>query len=534
MVNEAKKTTAGAPPPGVAHAALAGVREWFFSPNDGMFWTTNSTGDWVQLNESTARAVLVMGGKSDRLTKEEKMEGVELTEVDREIVDIRMERIVDFAGVVAGWKRGYHVINGSRVLVVSELNLIEPVQAPEGALAREDGSCRGWPLLGGQFERWLSSKGWGRTKEGAWLRVAEGEKPPPGFVYEDDGYDQRPYFFAWLARWFGAALEGRIVLGHAVVFAGSTGCGKTFCVQLIKHIFGGATAQPYKFLVGGQFNADLVGASVLTIDDEASKTDMKSRKDLGARVKQFVAVPEIRIEGKGANAVLLSLLNRLIFCTNLTEDNLSVLPPPSEDLVDPDGKSGKMMLFKFYAHGWDGAFSTEAEKQAFWRAVVAELPHFLWWLLNEFSLPAELYDERFGVAPWMHPEILESLEELSPWQRILGLIDRELFKAGGRDVWVVDSGYLHQLLTAEESELPSSDKSSLKANYLHLAEIALKRPLRCQDIRAQARGKVRAFALYREGINPMDTRIRAQVKEGLALIVARKTGGTATPMAEAA
>jgi hypothetical protein len=510
-----------------SHEASEGVRQWFFSPDANSFFTTNSKGDWVALNEATARKMLILEGKSASLTKEELAAGVRLTEVDLEIIDIKMERLVDYAGVVAGWKRGVHTINGSRVLVTSEMSLVAPRRAAEDAPARADGSCRGWPTLGGQFARWLSSEGWGQTRDGAWAHVPAGEKAPAGWRAEDEGCDQRPYLWAWLARWYGAALAGRVVLGHAVVFAGNTGCGKTFFVQMLEQIFGGRSAQPYKFLVGGQFNADLIGASVLTIDDEASKTDMKSRKDIGAHVKQFVAVPKLRMEGKGDNAVILSLLNRLIFCVNLTPDNLSVLPPPSEDLVDADGKSGKIMLFKFYAHGWEGAFGSVAEQSAFWRTIMAELPHFLWWLLNEFVLPAELYDDRFGVRPWMHPEILESLEELSPWQRILGLIDRELFKAGGRDRWVVSSESLHTLLTNEDSGLPGADKASLKSSYMHLGEIAAKRPLRCQDLRGMARGKVRAFALFREGYDFRTAECRDWVKREVAGLVAAKGGAAA-------
>lgn len=512
------------PPPEEAHAASDGVRQWFFSPVSNAFYTTNSKADWVELNEATARKMIILGGKSDSLTKEELKAGQRLTEVDLEIIDIKMERLVDYAGVVAGWRRGLHVINGSRVLVTSDLKIIQPKRAPADAVARADGSCRGWPVLGGQFERWLSSDGWGQTRDGQWVRVPKGEKGPAGWRAEDDGHDQRPYLWAWLARWYGAALAGRVVLGHAVVFAGNTGCGKTFWVQVLEQIFGGRSAQPYKFLVGGQFNADLIGASVLTIDDEASKTDMKSRKDIGAHVKQFVAVPKIRIEGKGDNAVILSLLNRLIFCVNLTPDNLSVLPPPSEDLVDSDGKSGKLMLFKFYTHGWEGPFASVQDQGAFWTTIMRELPHFLWWLLNEFTLSPELYDDRFGVRPWLHPEILESLEELSPWQRILGLVDRELFKSGGRDRWVVTSESLHTMLTNDDSTLPGADKASLKASYMHLGEIAIKRPLRCIDLRGMARGKVRAFALFREGYDHKTQECREWVKREVGALLAAKGG----------
>jgi hypothetical protein len=520
------------PPPEDAHDEAEGEREWFYFPKSKEFYTTNSRGDWVSVDASTARQMLIRDGVSDSLTKEERLAGVKLTEVDLRLIDIRLENTVRYVGTVAGWKRGKWRMNGKEVLVTEELSVIAPRPPREDAPARADGSCRGWPVLGGQFERWLSSKRMGLTKEGAWLRVPEGEKPPAGWRAEDEGHDQRPYYFAWLARWYRAILDGTRELGHAVVFAGGTGCGKTLNVQLLERIFGGESAEPYKYLTGGQFNKDLATATVMTIDDEVSKTDMKSRKDIGAHVKQFVAKPKMRVEGKGSDAVILSPCNRLIFCVNLTADNLSVLPPPSEDLVDADGKSGKMQLYKFYAHGWEMPFDTEAAKAAFFKQMIAELPYFLWWLLNEFQLPAELHDDRFGVVPWMHPEILESLEELSPWQRILGLIDRELFKEGGRNRWVVTAEKLHQLLTDEDSKLPAYEKQGLKANYLHLSDIAIKRPHRCVDVRSVARGKIRAYALFRDGEDHRSDEAKAWIRQEVESLLAAKGGAPADALGE--
>lgn len=530
MISDSTATAEAPPPPpplDEAHERVAGAREWYYYPKGKAIYTTNASGDWVCLDDTNVRKLLVHEGKSDTLTKKELKAGVRSTEVDLAILDIKMEKIVRYVGPVAGWKRGRHMMNGKWILITEELNIIKPRKAAGDAPARADGSCKGWPTLGGQFERWLSSVGWGwvGSEFGRFVPDAAGNMPK-GFRAEDDGFDQRPYYFAWFGRWYQAVSTGKRGLGHAMVMAGNTGCGKSLCVALIETIFGGEAAMAYAYLMGGQFNADLVSSTVLSIDDEVSKTDMKSRKDLGARLKQFVAVPKMRVEGKGADAVVLSPINRLLFCTNLTEDNLSVLPPPSEDLVDADGKSGKIMLCKFYSHGFDGPFATTDQQEKFFETMRAEAPAFLWWLINEFSLSAELYDERFGVRPWMHPEILEALEELSPWQRILSLIDRVLFTEGGRDYWVVTSETLHVLLTNEDSSLPISEKQALRASYLHLGEIAQKRPERCTDLKSVARGKARAFVLYREGARSEDDpRQKQGVRDALAELLARKARG---------
>ena len=168
------RTAPPPPPPEDAHDEAEGEREWYYFPKSKEFYTTNSKGDWVSVDASTARQMLIRDGVSDSLTKEERLAGVKLTEVDLRLIDIRLENTVRYVGTVAGWKRGKWRMNGKDVLVTEELSVIRPQAPREDAPARPDGSCRGWPVLGGQFERWLSSKRMGLTKEGTWLRVPEG------------------------------------------------------------------------------------------------------------------------------------------------------------------------------------------------------------------------------------------------------------------------------------------------------------------------------------------------------------------------
>ena len=327
---------------------------YWFTPGGRRYWYKNSVGDWVSTIETGFKRKLVSMGVMPMITKEETQEGKLLSEVDEKLLEIESEAQVKYAGPVAGYKRGMHVICGDRVLVTEELNLIEP-EAGE------------WPILEEYLKNLLSSEGWVRSNKGELIFINEGDTIPRYSVPEDEGFDQRKFVFAWLAQWLEAAHLGKPSLGQAMVFAGDTNCGKTFFVDLIKELFGGKEAHPYQWLLGGQFNKELVGTSVLIIDDEVSKTDMKSRKDLGARLKQFVAVPSIRIEGKGADALHLKPLHRLIFMTNMDEDNLSVLPPPSVDLVDADGRSGKMMLVKCYKHGFPHADGIEGREEGLFR-----------------------------------------------------------------------------------------------------------------------------------------------------------------------
>ena len=69
--------------------------------------------------------------------------------------------------------------------------------------------------------------------------------------------------------------------------------------------------------------------------------------------------------------------------------------------------------------------STAEEKERFWAAIMAELPHFLYFLQN-WSIPAELVCPRFGVTHFHHPELLAALESTAPEYRLLTLIDQLL------------------------------------------------------------------------------------------------------------
>jgi hypothetical protein len=55
--------------------------------------------------------------------------------------------------------------------------------------------------------------------------------------------------------------------------------------------------------------------------------------------------------------------------------------------------------------------------------IESELPAFLFYLLNDHRIPAEIVDSRFGVATWHHPDIIDALLEASPEGQLLALID---------------------------------------------------------------------------------------------------------------
>jgi hypothetical protein len=57
------------------------------------------------------------------------------------------------------------------------------------------------------------------------------------------------------------------------------------------------------------------------------------------------------------------------------------------------------------------------EKEKFWQTLTAEIPAFLHWLINDFTIEESWRDTRFGIKTFQHPTLMTELEELSPASR---------------------------------------------------------------------------------------------------------------------
>lgn len=131
---------------------------------------------------------------------------------------------------------------------------------------------------------------------------------------------------------------------------------------------------------------------------------------------------------------------------------------------------------------------TTEEKEAFWNAMVAELPAFIHWLLNVFEIPEELRDpRRYVVKTWHHPIVREALECLSPEVELLELIDRaEVCRSGE---WCGTAAELETQLT----DCTTTRHSALRllqwrgACGTYLGRLAEKRPDRVEAARTSKR-----------------------------------------------
>jgi hypothetical protein len=361
------------------------------------YWLQNDDDEWINMIESSFKRHLVGLGKA---TKAEATQT--LSEIDALLVDVEMNFRVKWAAPLAGHWAGFKRMGGHKVLITEDPHLVEPIEPPVDApcLAEADcfGDSRGWPVIGEFIRNLLSCPKEGNRQVYVWFSYI---KHTLDCLY-GKYWDKSP----------------------TLALAGEINCGKSLITELTRELFAKKIAQPYDWMVGrDNFNGDMLEAVLLSIDDEVSDTNPKSRAQLGDRLKKMCANPFQRIRGIQKEGIALQPLWRPMICVNDTPDKLMVLPQIEEDNHD------KIILLKAYAKPMPMPSDTTEDKRIFWATIMAELPHFVWWLLKEFKIPKE-YQGRFGVKYYHHPDVIKSLSELSSEMQFWYFLEKTLFEGG--------------------------------------------------------------------------------------------------------
>jgi hypothetical protein len=431
------------------------------------YWTTNSRGGWIEINEQSLRRLLKKQGF--RATR---LEGERLSEVDQKLNEIQLEQDVAYAGPLAGHRSGVFECYGNRILVTTSPKLVEPKTGD-------------WPML----RQFLQN------------------------LLVDGAYDQRPYVYAWLKLGYEALRARRLRPAPVMGIAGPRNSGKSLLQNLVTVIFGGRVAKPYRYMSGRtDFNGELFSAEHLMVEDEAPSTDLRSRRALGAHIKAFTVNQTQSCHVKNRQAITLAPFWRVSISVNDEPENLMILPPISAS--EDDSLGDKIILLR--AKLADVPMRTETLEQwsAFWETLMAELPAFLDFLLN-WEVPKELRHPRYGMKTWHHPELLLALDALAPETRLLSLIEEVLFtdhenKLGSGHVVTRSRTKASWEGTAEELEslLRSDPAYGYEAQKLfswstacgtYLGRLAKKHPTRVESDRSS---NARRWILRRAGMQP--------------------------------
>jgi hypothetical protein len=200
----------------------------------------------------------------------------------------------------------------------------------------------------------------------------------------------------------------------AIAFAGPKGCGKTLLLALVARMFGDRTANPYRYFKGEtRFNSELIAAEVLVIDDEMAAKDHKTRDSIAQSIKQWMFSSECRVEAKYCRPVMMPVHSILTFALN--DGNLLCLPTLDESMGD------KISLLK--VQKVENAFPADPEaKDQLVESFFSEVPHLLYYLLEEHVINDSDRNHRTRIAAYQHPDLLEALNDLSPETELMEIL----------------------------------------------------------------------------------------------------------------
>ncbi|HEY5706309.1 MAG TPA: primase-helicase family protein [Terrimicrobiaceae bacterium] len=364
------------------------------------------------------------------------------------ILDAATEhQAVDLAVSIGGMASGVYDMQGGRVLVRESPRLIKPIS----------GSCE--TIL--------------------------------DFLFGLLGAVQMDYLLSWLKLAYQALLASERRPGQCLIIVGPPDCGKSRIQhQLITPLLAGRSADPKSFFFGRtDFNAELVGAEHLLIEEVPASTRHEDRQFFGERIKEIVANDTARLHKKNRDAVTVCPFWRLSITVNNNPEKLRSLPPLTDDLAE------KIILLEANPcpEFWSKFENSSDPRIAFREAVTSELPAFADFLLK-MEIPTALVGRRYGVRSYISEELAQTLFESEPEHHLLILIDKELWREQETVVpWQGDAEDLKQALTSESSSVRASASRLLGAYPTacgqYLARLASKLPDRFEKKRtAEKRG----------------------------------------------
>ena len=223
----------------------------------------------------------------------------------------------------------------------------------------------------------------------------------------------------WTAQALDDLYNQRTTTGLANVYCGPVSAGKSLWQFVLTQIFGGRMARPYQFMSGQTtFNAHTFAAEHLVIEDEHSATDLKSRLALGTAIKGLIANQDKQVHAKFQTPFMSPpLWQRLTVSLNNESSNVALLPPGDSSL------DHKMSLYDVQCVPMPMPTGNGTEQAIFRDTLLAELPPFIWDLLNQTKIPLEWRDNRFGLKAFRSKVILDIMEDHQPEIKLLEYLD---------------------------------------------------------------------------------------------------------------
>ena len=303
---------------------------------------------------------------------------------------IQSEQQVGFAGRVAGYQAGPREEGGGRILVTEGPTFIEPKRYESWTVIRD--ALEG--LLGKNRDRYF---------EHQWSS-----------------------FVGWLQQARRAVLNPETHLpGQLLGLLGPVQTGKSFTQEhIITPALGGRQIDPSDYLAGRTpFNDSIWGTEHLLMCDATVDADDRSRDRFRAQLKRLIANEGQTVSRRYQSQTSLRPRYRITLSANLDSTSIRVIPKFDSSMRD------KIMLLRCWpATGLPG--SDPAERTQFMNAIKAAIPGFLAYV-DEFKVPEEYQEPRFGVAVFHHPDLLHRLNEGDPVRSLTCWLESWFSEGGG-------------------------------------------------------------------------------------------------------
>jgi hypothetical protein len=328
---------------------LASTNEWHHVK--GKFLRRDSFGNWMP--ETVDGAKLTLKGVFPP--------GVSRMELIETLLrEVKDTRTISGYGSLAGHRKGVVEMQGGKFLITTEAKFLTPVRGEFPLIDK---------ILGNAF----------RTAKNHFLSYA---KIATRGIYESNGTMAIP----------------------AAAFCGEPSSYKSFLQEhILTPLWGSRSADPAMAMNGQTlFNSELIKAEHIFFGDLSGDGDQRKRQKIGAYIKQQVANGLKTCHPKGLEASTVSICQALTISTNLERHNLTTLPT-LDDTID-----GKLLIYLMHKGEPVAPTDTLERREAFREAVHAELPAFLYYLLNDFEIPEEFKCNRFMIKGHIDP-VLENL-----------------------------------------------------------------------------------------------------------------------------
>jgi hypothetical protein len=348
------------------------------------FWYLNDTGKWysypkTDLLNIVEGADLFLNRPADRGAGSAWVRAKTNAFLRR----IQTKNVADFVGELPGYMPGLYTHKGRTFLIINGPDLIEPVP--------------------GDY------------------------KPALDLLLEVLGEEETEYLIGWLKTGDKCLRTGDRSSGQMLIIGGKKDSGKTFLKEhIIRPILGGRHADPSDYLKGGKFNADIFKAESWEIDDGVGTKE--KRQILTGAVKKMTATSEHRIEGKYVDGVQPPpMFIRLHAYVNTdSESDLFAIPEVTDSIRD------KLIILHADQSKHERQktilpdATVEGARETFVEQIRAALPAFIHYFQAR-ETPEKYRSARYGVAPYVNPELEKVLHKASDEGRQLALIDKLVF-----------------------------------------------------------------------------------------------------------